>query len=348
MERGPTPAVLGAAALVGMWQGLRQALVILVAGCPCALLGAAPFVQGCALAVLASRHKLLVKRTTALEALARVQAVCLDKTGTITKGHFSLVEMVGLGRGHPKEIVHRWAAAVEQRDAHPLAKSIVASFTGCLGEFMASGGSLPEVTEFKRHGRTGVSGACEGHSVGVGNDAFTRQWTGAPLDDEAAQLVATRRGAGAVIFVSVDKKLALALVLDDQLKEEAPGTIAALRSLGVKPLLLTGDSYANADRAARAAGIKGDDVFPGLLPEEKAELVLRLSHSADAPLSELEEGMLPTAARRGKVAVAFVGDGLNDCPALASAHVGVVLQEVGTAATIDAATAILQASHSIA
>lgn len=166
-----TPIVLVLAVLLGFLKGFDQFLVVIVAGCPCALLGAAPFVQGATLSVLAGKHRLLVKRTTGLEALARIQAVGLDKTGTLTTGQFEVMRKEAVA-SYPMATLHMWAAAVEERDSHPIAQSLVSSFKGCVGDFVAAGGQLPEVVDFKRHGRDGVSGTVGGHVVGVGNLAF--------------------------------------------------------------------------------------------------------------------------------------------------------------------------------
>ncbi|EOD36340.1 hypothetical protein EMIHUDRAFT_252377 [Emiliania huxleyi CCMP1516] len=157
-----TPAIILAAAAIGY-----QFLVVLVAGCPCALLGAAPFAYGAALAALAKRHSLLLKQSTALEALSRMKYIGLDKTGTLTKGQFDLVEFVVFSSTYTKEQLHRWLAAVEVRDNHPIARSIVQSYTGCVVNFAGSD-ELPMVNPFKRHGRNGVTGGIDGKIVGVG------------------------------------------------------------------------------------------------------------------------------------------------------------------------------------
>ena len=176
-----TPIILVLAVALGFYKGFEQFLVVIVAGCPCALLGAAPFVQGATLSLLAGRHRLLVKRATTLESLARIRAVGLDKTGTLTTGQFELLRMEPVTQ-LPKETLHRWTAAVEEKDPHPLARSLVASYKGCVADFVASGDTLPEATGFKRHGRDGVSATVDGHLVGVGNVAFVQTTTGVDLN----------------------------------------------------------------------------------------------------------------------------------------------------------------------
>ena len=441
-----TPTVLLLAVLLGFYKGLNQFLVVIVAGCPCALLGAAPFVQGATLSLLAGTHKLFVKRTTALEALACVRVIGLDKTGTLTTGHFELISMEAVG-SYPMATLHEWVAAVEEKDNHPLARSLVSSFKGCVGDFIAAGGSLPSTTNFRRHGRHGVSATVAGRVVGVGNFsfAFGNSSGNAPapaantpamavaaatvtLQDLQTELAnATREGMpsrmlkslhkreaaakaaldvakeeaakarqagsshstpgtdggtdgepesgvaralsladewasrGSVLFVTVDGEVAAVLLLADSLKPEAARTVAALRSLGVRPVMLTGDKMSSALHVAKAVGIPEADTHAGLLPEDKLRLLLGLSRedgsgddggdgsgggaaarSQRAATKDLEASFLPKL-ERGPITVGFVGDGLNDCPALASAHVGIVLQEVGSQATVDAASAVLQA-----
>ena len=428
-----TPTILVLAVALGIYKGFEQFLVVIVAGCPCALLGAAPFVQGATLSLLAGRHRLLVKRATTLESLARIRAVGLDKTGTLTTGQFELLRMEPVTQ-LPKETLHRWTAAVEEKDPHPLARSLVASYKGCIGDFVASGDTLPEVTGFKRHGRDGVSATVDGHLVGVGNVAFVQTTTGVDLSahEEAAtshshdhghaekqtdhghdhgdgccdhdhghdhgdgccdhdhghdhgdgccdhdhshaekpashghnhggsapvspqraitgvararDLAADWDREGTVLFVTVDSQIAAVLLLDDAIKTEAASTVAALADLGVRSVLLTGDRLPAAKRVARAVGISEANTHAGLLPEDKQRHILDLTWQGSEShkgTRDLEASFLPKSKLRGPIEVGFVGDGLNDCPALASAHVGIVLQEIGSQATVDAASAVLQ------
>jgi len=396
-----TPIVLLLAVALGLYKGFDQFLVVIVAGCPCALLGAAPFVQGATLSLLAGRHKLLVKRATTLESLARISVVGLDKTGTLTTGQFELLRMESVSQ-LSKQTLHQWTAAVEEKDNHPLARSLVASYKGCIGDFVASGETLPEASGFKRHGRDGVSATVEGHLVGVGNLAFLEATvegveaakaqhrhehghaeaksshdhadgccggehehshedttvhehghaeavspTGAKTGIARALALADQwADSGSVLFVTVDSKVAATLLLDDSLKPEAAETVAKLSGLGVRSVLLTGDKLSSAQRVARAVGIRDADTHASLLPEDKQRLILDLTHldaaHADTRKKDLEARFLPKM-ERGATEVGFVGDGLNDCPALATSHVGVVLQEVGSQATVDAASAVLQA-----
>jgi len=150
-------------------------------------------------------------------------------------------------------------------------------------------------------------------------------------------------GNGSVLFVTVDATVAAILLLDDAVKPEAAPTIHKLSELGVRSVMLTGDRLPAARRVAKAVGICEADTHAKCLPEDKLHHVLAMTWEGSTPtsLADLEASFLPKAVR-GPVEVGFVGDGLNDCPALAAAHVGVVLQEVGSQATVDAASAVLQ------
>jgi len=415
-----TPTVLILAIALGLYRGWDQFLVVIVAGCPCALLGAAPFVQGATLSLLAGHHRLLIKRATTLESLANIRAIGFDKTGTLTTGQFELLRMEVLpGVDMPKETMHEWVAAVEDLDNHPLARSLVASFKGCIGDFVAAGRSLPPASGFKRHGRDGVSATVDGRLVGVGNSSFlhatvqgadgggdphlrdaraahaaaTKAIEAAEKDQMPKRMIASLRkretaaleavkaaeaaapgsgdagaapskasvaatrakelsaewaGSGTVLFVTLDASVAAVLLMDDAVKEDAAPVVRELAQLGVRSVILTGDRLAAAQRVAKAVGIPEADIHANLLPDDKQRHILEMTWQDDqrtttttATKSDLEANFLPKATR-GPVEVGFVGDGLNDCPALASAHVGVVLQEVGSQATVDAASAVLQ------
>jgi Cd2+/Zn2+-exporting ATPase len=335
-----TPLVILIATVIAIDQrDINQFLVIIVAGCPCALLGAAPFVQAVTFAVLAKRHKMLLKEATALEDLARLKMIGFDKTGTITTGHFQLMKIKSFSEHTQKEL-HQWVSAVETKDTHPLARSIAQSYTGCLGAFAGWDG-LPAVSNFKREGRNGVRGDIEGRTIGVGNLEFLTILE-ISLTDAAEKTYQEWSQLGTCLFITVDKTLGGALLMDDSPRGDAKGTVDQLKTLGILPVLLTGDKETTALRIADEVGIDKANVHARLMPEDKASLLLRASwcNSRSERLPELEKGCLQQ--KRGPVEVGFIGDGLNDCPALANAHVGIAIQEVGSQATADAASAVLQ------
>lgn len=328
-----TPSVIMVAAIVALLQrSLTQFLVIIVAGCPCALLGAAPFVHAATIAALAKRHGFLVKEIPVLESLARMRWLGIDKTGTITTGQFKLLSMQSFSSWRDDDIL-RWAASVESKDTHPIAQSIVQSYTGCVAEFTATR-RLPNVSHFKRQGRCGVMGSVEGHWIGVGNSDFLKE-EDIDTDPKIEDVVAEWSQKGTVLFVTVDEDIAAVLLMADALRGDARATVARLQSLGVRPVLLTGDKGPAAHAAATEAGI--DEVHFGLLPEEKASILMKASWGSE--VGSLTQHL----NKRGPVEVGFLGDGLNDCIALANANAGIVMQELGSQATMDAASAVLQA-----
>ena len=272
--------------------------------------------------------------------------------GTLTKGQFELRKLVPTGR-HTRKDLHRWIAAVEVRDSHPIARSLVQSYTGCVVNF-AGTDELPNVDAFKRCGRHGVMGTVDGHRVGVGDADFLQGTLEDPeLTGAAADATERWEGGGrTVLYVTVDGSVDAVVVIEDTVKPSAEPTIGRLKALGIRPVLLTGDTQETAARTAAEVGIDRADVRAGLLPGDKARIVLEMSQVdmaqlrtplLDAPTNEsIDRG---DKATRGPVSVGFVGDGLNDCAALASAHVGVVLQDVGSQAVVDAASAVLQVAE---
>ena len=344
-----TPAViLLAAAVAAAELNFKKFLVILVAGCPCSLLGAAPLVYGTAIAMLASKHQLVVKGAHVVEALADVKVFGLDKTGTITNGEFEL-KSLEVFDGFEKDLVHRWAAVVENADSHPIARSIVKSYSGCL---VVAAQQLDSVAKFMREGRAGVRGEVDGHRVGVGNAEFIDA-EGVTLGGTASELLTRWEGEGTVVFVTVNRKLAGMMLLCDAVRPDAPATVKALHEISVATIMLTGDRSSAADVSAAAVGITA--VHAQLLPHQKAEWLVRASHGLqqlDANgVAELEiesglradtEGGQGEAEGWGSDCVGFIGDGLNDCVALAKAHVGIAMQEVTSAAMLDSADAVLQ------
>mmetsp|Transcript_60228 Transcript_60228/g.111659 ORF Transcript_60228/g.111659 Transcript_60228/m.111659 type:complete len:663 (-) Transcript_60228:33-2021(-) len=335
-----TPSVLLFAMLVGCWQrSLTQVLVIMVAGCPCSLLGAAPFVQSATLVVLMNRCKCLVKHATALESLARIRWLGVDKTGTLTSGRFRLANMDVMSEWSESD-VHRWIARVELLDNHPLAHSLVESYTGCVTAYKGWK-DLPAAKDFQREGQSGVTGDVDGRRVGIGNSKLLAKLDIQPSMELQKQAKDWLREGGVVLYVTVEDKVAALLRMEDTLRKDAESTISALRKLSITPVLLTGDSATAAKTVADAVGIV--DVQANCLPEDKAAAVRAASWGQGLGQEAQKRRDLETPLNGcGPTEVGFIGDGLNDCPALALVNVGVVLQEVGPQAIADAASVILQ------
>ncbi len=298
-----TPTVVAIAVLVALIPTLLglsarewifRALMLLVIACPCALAISTPVAMVSAL-VAAAKRGILVKGAAALEAIAGVRFLALDKTGTLTTGELR-AEVLPLNGADPREII-RIAAALERGSEHPIARAIRA-----LAE---DSDSLPEIEDFQALPGRGVRGRIGGEEYVVGRPELFRE-----LPAAVRELLASGKSA---VLVGKPERPIGAILLSDELRPEAKWALAALRELRVEPVLLTGDRAPVAQRVAEALGIR--EVHAELLPEEKLALV---------------EGL------RERGGVAFVGDGINDAPALAAADVGIAMGDIGTDAAIEA------------
>ncbi len=305
----PTVLVIGLGTYL-VTRNLVSAVAVIVVACACAITMATPVV------VLASvgnaaRRGLLVKGGAAIEQLARVDAVVVDKTGTLTFGRPVVTDIVPLDSSDPAELL-RLVATLEGRSEHPLGRAIV----DAAGE---RGLRLPEPESFSPVPGQGVVGLVDGRELAVGNRRLLADRGIAPEPAVEARAVALE-GAGRTVFFVAGGQAVLGLIaLADTVRPEARAALDQLRRLGIKELiLLTGDNTA----VARAvAGELGIDFRAELLPEDKIAAVRELQ-------------------AKGRV-VMMVGDGVNDAPALAQADVGVAMGMAGTAVAIEAADVAL-------
>ena len=306
------PVVIGlSVATLGFWVGTGEelafaftaAVAVLIIACPCALGLATPT----ALLVGTGRGAqlgLLIKGPEVLEATRTIDTVVLDKTGTVTTGRMSLVDAIPAA-GTDRATLLRLAGAVEHASEHPIAGAIAAAG----GE----AGPLPAVEAFASRDGLGVEGVVEGHGVQVGRPALMADCgLAVPAELDAAARAAEGQGRTAVL-AAWEGAVRGVLVVADTVKPTSPEAIAALRALGLRPVLLTGDNRATAEAVAAEVGI--DEVVAEVLPAGKAEVVRRLQ-------------------AEGRV-VAMVGDGVNDAPALAQADLGLAIG-TGTDVAIEA------------
>ena len=300
------PLVFGAA-----WSDwVYRALVLLVIGCPCALVIATPVAIVASLAA-AARHGVLLKGGRIAEIPARIRVVALDKTGTVTYGRPTVADIVPLAE-HDAEDLLRRAAALERRSTHPIAQAIV-------GRAEALGlEPLPARNVTAIHGK-GVEGDIEGRKFWLGSHRWLeerRQET-----PEHHQLLEKLSAAGrSVVVVGDDQHLCGFITVADEVRPESKEALADLRRAGVHAIvMLTGDNAATADAVGREVGV--DEVRAELLPEDKVAAVERL---------EREVGP-----------VAMIGDGINDAPALARATLGVAMGAAGTDVAIETADVAL-------
>ncbi|HEX5497501.1 MAG TPA: heavy metal translocating P-type ATPase [Mycobacteriales bacterium] len=293
------------------------AVAVLIIACPCALGLATPT----ALLVGTGRGAqlgVLVRGPEVLEATRRVDTVVLDKTGTVTLGRMSLVDWVPVdppgpagpgGAGEPGGLdVLRLAGAVEAASEHPVARAVAAAAADRCGP-------LPEVTGFAGRPGVGVSGTVEGHRVTVGRPERSDEVTAdLPERLRTALREAAAAGRGAVV-VACDGVPRAVLVVADTVRPTSAEAVRRLRALGLRPVLLTGDSAGAAGAVAAEVGIPAADVVAEVPPAGKVEVV---------------EGLRAA----GRV-VAMVGDGVNDAAALAAADLGLALG-TGTDVAIEA------------
>ncbi len=284
--------------------GLVAAASVLLVACPCALGLATPISLGIGVGRLAEAG-VLVRDGQALETAARLRTIVFDKTGTLTRGRPTVAAIAPSGEWTERELL-RVAAGVEALSEHPLAAAVVAAAT-------ARGISPAPAHAFEAVAGRGVRAAVEGREVRIGSSAFLVESGIAVGDDPGLHVPGATR-----LAIAVDGAYAGGIAVADEVRPDAGQAIAALRRLGVEPVLMTGDAEPTARAVAAAVGI--DRVLAHVLPGDKA-----------ARIRELQAG---------GAAVGMVGDGINDAPALAQADVGFALGS-GTDVAIEAADVTL-------
>jgi Cu+-exporting ATPase len=310
---------------LGLGQAIRlsvyPALAVLVVACPCALILATPAAIIAALGRLAGTG-VLIKGGSALERLATVTTFAFDKTGTLTEGRLELGKVVSLHGRTVDEVLH-WAATAEQRSEHPLAHLV-------LDEARRRGLTPEPLEEFQASPGAGISARTATATLVVGSRRLLEE-RGLALPDEAHAVLRQLDEAGeTALLVARDSEVIGVIGARDRVRAEAADVLAELRGLGLaRMVLLTGDRAAVARSVAGQLGIA--DVYAELLPEQKAELVEALKRGEAAPAGQVPPANLrdPAMVRRPRrpvhQAVAMMGDGINDAPALAVANVGLAV-----------------------
>ena len=284
----------------GLWgpeprlaHGLVNAVAVLIIACPCALGLATPM----SIMVATGRGAqagVLIKNAEALETMEKVDTIVVDKTGTLTEGKPRLVTVVAAS-GFREDEVLALAAGLEQGSEHPLAAAVLAGAT-------ERGVTPARVEGFQSVAGQGITGAARGRRVALGNLRLLAA-QGVDASALAARAEALRGEGQTVMYLAVDGALAGLVGVADPIKSSTPEAIRLLHAEGLRVVMLTRDSRTTAQAVARALGV--DDVIAEVQPAEKADVIKRLQ-------------------AEGRV-VAMVGDGVNDAPALAQAHVGIAM-----------------------
>ncbi|UZJ26256.1 heavy metal translocating P-type ATPase [Rhodococcus antarcticus] len=301
----PVVLVLAVATL-GTWLAIgggagaafTAAVAVLIIACPCALGLATPT----ALMVGTGRGAqlgILISGPEVLESTQRVDTVVLDKTGTITTGHMSLVDVVAADGTDPDQLL-RLAGALEAASEHPVARAIADGATERVGE-------LPTVEDFTNVPGLGVQGSVDGHAVLVGRPQLLAEWSQALPAELVAAMTTAQQGGRTAVAVGWDGAARGVLAVSDTVKATSARAIAQLRELGLTPVLLTGDNATVARSVAVEVGIEPgpDTVIADVLPQDKVDVITGLQ-------------------ARGRV-VAMIGDGVNDAAALAQADLGLAM-----------------------
>ncbi|WP_353854572.1 heavy metal translocating P-type ATPase [Bacillus sp. Bos-x628] len=295
------PPLMIPSAQLSEW--VYRALVFLVISCPCALVVSIPlgFFGGIG---AASKRGILVKGSNYLEALHSVRYAVFDKTGTLTKGNFTVTHIAAHEKWSEEELL-AFAALAEAHSSHPIAESIKAAYGSSLDE--------SRIEAYEDIAGHGIKAIISGVHVLAGNDRL--------MEREGIAFEKEKRN-GTVVYLAVDGKFAGSILISDELKDDAIETVSALKQLGIKTIMLTGDSNQVGTAVAQQIGI--DEVHTELLPQDKV-----------AKIEEIDQQKAPHET------LLFVGDGINDTPVLARADIGIAMGGLGSDAAVEAADIVI-------
>jgi len=310
-----TPSVMALAVIVGIvpplmggvWEKwIYEALTLLVIACPCALVISTP-VSIVAALTAAARHGVLIKGGLFVEKPSKIRVVAMDKTGTLTEGRPAVTEIVPLS-GHTDAELLEIAAAIESRSEHPLARAIV--------KYAETKGTRARTAEsFQVIKGKGASAVLDGKPVWIGSHRYLEE-RGQETPEMHTKLESLSKAGASIVVIGNDEHVCGFIAVADKVRDTAARTVAALKATGVeRVVMLTGDNQGTAHAIAQATGV--DEALAELLPEDKVAAIERLANDHGA--------------------VAMVGDGVNDAPALARADLGIAMGAAGTDAAIETA-----------
>ncbi|XP_024529175.1 putative inactive cadmium/zinc-transporting ATPase HMA3 [Selaginella moellendorffii] len=286
---------------------LYLALVLLVVACPCALVLSTPVAVACGIQH-AARLGVVIKGGSYLEILAKIKCLAMDKTGTLTEGHFRVSEVVAVGETEDLQQILYWLASVESRSSHPMAAALVTYAS--LQDVVPS----KSVTDFQIIEGEGVSAVVDGHLIEIGNARLASRlgWSNTAITKLATQ-------TATIGWVGKDHQLLAVFSLEDHVREEAAEAVRSLKRLNVQIHMLTGDNNETAQDVQSKLG--GVTVHAGLLPQDKVRIIQELKENAGV--------------------TGMIGDGINDAPALAAADVGFAMGLAGSAVAMETSDVFL-------
>lgn len=279
-----------------------RALVFLVISCPCGLVVSIPLGYFGGIG-LAARNGILLKGGNYLDALTKVDTIVMDKTGTLTKGVFKVRKVVAAGMSETELV--KLIAALESASTHPIARAIV--------EYAGDHIPLPKVDEMEEIAGHGLSGNVEGKIILAGNVKLLEKY-GITFPDDLRQEVDT------IVVTAVNDQYTGYITIADEVREDAREAVAAMHSLKLRTVMLSGDKQRVVDKVAKETGIQ--EAYGDLLPDGKVKKV--------------------TTLKANGAKIAFAGDGVNDAPVVALADVGIAMGGLGSDATIETADVVIQ------
>jgi Cu2+-exporting ATPase len=286
---------------------LSRTVTVMVITCPHALGLAIPLVAAVSTARSAA-NGLLIRNRSAFEQARNLEAIIFDKTGTLTEGKFEVTDTLSLAEDIDTDEILRMAASVESRSEHPLAQAIV-----------EAADETPEVENFESIPGKGARGIVQNTRVSVVSPGYLQE---NDLDVSDSRVSERQQAGKTVVFVLFDDQPVGAIAMGDRIRKESKTAIDRLRKMGIRTVMLTGDSERVAQSVAKEIGI--DEVYAGILPDQKAETVKQVQSDSGV--------------------VAMAGDGVNDAPALAQADVGIAIG-AGTDVAAETADIILVRSN---
>jgi heavy metal translocating P-type ATPase len=288
-----------------------RAVTVLVVFCPCAFILATPTAIMAGIGS-AARFGVLIRSGDSLERLSKVKAVAFDKTGTLTRGKPQVTAVISVDSAYSQAEILRYTALAEQKSEHPLGKAILA-------RYLAEGGGLCEIDDFRLLAGKGISARIGADTIVAGKPALMEEFSVGFSAEAAAKTKKYFDSGATVILTAINGKLAGFIVLADVLRADSAETVKKLKATGVSTVLLTGDNTAAAKTIAGAAGI--DEVRSNLLPEDKMRIIRQYNDRGEQ--------------------ICMVGDGVNDALALSTAYAGVAMGGIGSDIAVEAADAVL-------